>query len=67
MTMMPDSLQEKFNKLYELCKNKGSIASDEVMAHLVELDIEPDQVTQAFEMLDAMGIVVQSDQDSPAP
>ena len=60
-----DSKQTKLNELIESGKAKGTMTYKEVMDHLVEVELEPDQLEKILEALEAMGVDVTTEIDIP--
>ena len=57
-----ENRKSRLEELYDLGKKKGVLTSREVMDHLTEAEMEPDQLDKILETLDAYGISVVNDE-----
>ena len=57
-----ENKKSKLEELYEIGKKKGVLTSKEVMDHLTEAEMEPDQLDKILETLEAYGISVVNDE-----
>ena len=57
-----DNKANRLDELYTLGKKKGILTSKEVMDHLTEAEMEPDQLDKILETLEAYGISVVNDE-----
>ncbi len=57
----------RLDALYEYGKKKGVLTSKEVMDHLTEAEMDPDQLDKILETLEAYGISVVSDESDIPP
>ena len=53
-----EAIKLKLNELYEDAKSKGTITRDEVAAHIMELEIDAEQMNKVLETLEALGAAV---------
>ncbi len=58
-----DVKQDKLNELIELGKTKGSLTYDEVINHLSQLEVDPEQFEDILQSLADQGVTVKKDQD----
>ncbi len=54
--------RSKLDELYEYGRKRGVLTSREVMDHLTEAEMEPDQLDKILETLEAYGVSVVSDE-----
>ena len=54
--------KSKLQELYEVGKKKGVLTYKEIMEHLTESEMEPDQLDKILETLEAYGISVVNDE-----
>ena len=66
LTQNPDGRQKRLDDLYEYGKKKGTLTYKEIMDRLMDLYIEPDQLEQGAENLEALGVTVINEND-PQP
>ena len=66
MTQTPDERQKRLDDLYEYGKKKGTLTYKEIMDRLMDLYIEPEQLDQVLENLEALGVTVINEND-PQP
>ncbi len=64
MSYNPDSMEQKLAELGEMSKAKGLLTYSEVMNHLMELEMDPDQLETVLDRLEAMGVRVVSDAEA---
>ncbi|MBP3719714.1 MAG: RNA polymerase sigma factor RpoD [Clostridia bacterium] len=58
--------KSKLQELYEVGKKKGVLTYKEIMEHLTESEMEPDQLDKILETLEAYGISVVNDESEIA-
>ena len=54
--------KSRLDELYEIGRKKGVLTSKEVMDHLTEAEMEPDQLDKILETMEAYGISVVNDE-----
>ena len=64
MSYNPDSMEQKLAELGEMSKAKGLLTYSEVMNHLMELEMDPDQLETVLDRLESMGVRVVSDAEA---
>ncbi len=57
-------MEQKLAELGEMSKAKGLLTYSEVMNHLMELEMDPDQLETVLDRLEAMGVRVVSDAEA---
>ncbi len=57
-----ENRQSRLDELYEIGRKKGVLTSKEVMDHLTEAEMEPDQLDKILETMEAYGISVVNDE-----
>ena len=62
-----EAIKLKLNELYEDAKTKGTITRDEVANHVMELEIDAEQMNKIYETLEQLGIDVVSEFDPVPP
>ena len=68
MTYAPDSLDQRLNDLAEMSKARGgAVTYGDVMNQLVDSEMEPEQLENILDRLEALGVRVVSESDLAAP
>ncbi|MBQ2954762.1 MAG: RNA polymerase sigma factor RpoD [Clostridia bacterium] len=67
MTLSPDARQARLNELYEYGKSKGALTYKDIMDRLMEMDMDPEQLDKVLETLEALGVEVINENETPAP
>ena len=65
MTYTPETLEQRINELCESGKAKGFVTYTDVMNQLNDLDVDPDQLENIIDRLEAAGVRIV-EQDVPA-
>ena len=63
MSYAPESIDQRLNELSEASKEKGAISYGDVMNSLMDLEMDPDQLENVLDRLEAMGVRVVADTD----
>ncbi len=58
MTFQPETLEQRLNELVEANKAKGMVTDTEVMAQLMDVEMDPDQLESVLDRLESMGVRV---------
>ena len=56
-----ENKQSRLDELYEIGRKKGVLTSKEVMDHLTEAEMEPEQLDKILETMEAYGISLVND------
>ncbi len=62
MAQVKGEKKSRLDELYEIGRKKGVLTSKEVMDHLTEAEMEPDQLDKILETMEAYGISVVNDE-----
>ncbi len=58
MSLQNETLDQRIAEIAELGKNKGSVTYDDVMNQLMDLELDPDQLENILDRLEATGVRV---------
>ncbi len=64
MSYTSESLEQRLNELCEACKAKGVVTYGDVMNQLMDLDMNPEQLENVLDRLEAAGVRVVSERDA---
>ena len=62
MSIPADTLSARLNELTELSRVNGAVTYNDIMAQVTDLQLDPDQLEQLLDKLDAMGVHVTADE-----